>query len=274
MSAVACMCPACSIEVTGIVCELCGRAPVASGSYQSRPAPRPTPAPVVDLDHGELWPLDPDLPEVGALVPPQQASRSAPALSQESAEPVRPPGVVVGTVIDTRGPSHMRPRINGWKGISYVLLLMALGPLFLVVWAAMFAFRILLMMMGFKGLASHRGLLEGLLFHHLLGRLGRPGDQVPVYHHRLELHDETGSTVLVRQEGEFRDGCILVGNTLQVRGPRKGGTIQLRGGFNESLGARLSMPINPWKPAAFILFLVVLFEYLAAFAWMGTQGAF
>lgn len=274
MSAVACMCPSCSIPVTGIVCELCGRVPVASGGRAPRATARAVPAPRTEPAYASLWPIALDEPDIGALAAPQRDRHPVPVAAPQPTTRPRPSGVVVGTVIDTRGPSFMRPRINLWKGASYTLLLLALGPLFFVVWAAMLAFRILLMMMGFKGLASHRGLLEGLIFHHLLGRMGRQGDQVPVYHHRLEQYDDSAGSVLVRQEGEFRDGCILVGNTVQVRGPRKGGTIQLRGGYNESLGAHLSLPFNPWKPAAFVLFLMVLVEYLMAAAWMASQGAF
>ena len=256
MSRAPATCRYCSGPVHHSVCGLCGRpsasarvaGPVreATGHAVRRPARR-------------------------AQVLPHPAALDRAAFRLPQPRPASP-GEIVGTVVETRGPVAMRPRPNLWKGGTLVLLAIAIGPLFFMVWAALIALRLSLWMMGFRGLASGRGLLEGLLFHHFLGRLGRQQDTVPVYHHRVQCPGASNESVLVRQEGEFVDGCIMVGNTLNLRGQRRGGVFVLRGGFNETLGTRLSLRSNPWKVAALVVLMVLCLESLFGMALVGAQA--
>ena len=249
MSGMSGTCTHCSAPLAGERCSLCGR---PHSPAHTRGLERAGRGKLRRVRRGEAL--------VAAPVA-SSAQLSAPHLRRC---PRR--GLVEGIVVESRGPVPMSPRFNLWKAVTLLLLALALGPFFLSLWALVFSLRVTLWALGPRGLMRDPGLMEGMLIHQLLGCVVRARPAVPVYHHRLERPDVSRELVLVRQEGEFLDGCIMVGNTVRLFGARRGGTLLVRGGFNLTLGSRLTLRRNPWRLAAAAVLLLLCLEGLCGLA--------
>jgi hypothetical protein len=170
--------------------------------------------------------------------------------------------IVEGTVVQSHGPAHMEVRADPWKWGCALLALAAFFPIIFLLWAFVLAIRLSFWVLGFgSGGRRGRSLLDELLFFHLFGTLFRRPEPVAVYHHVVE--EPTGHT-MARQEGEFIDGRVFVGNRVRFRGRRRGGTMIVRDGYNETLNARLTLRRTPWR-AVFIALLLIAIAECAVF---------
>ena len=163
-----------------------------------------------------------------------------------------------GTVIRIDGPGQAEGRRDWWRVCCTLLLVIALFPLFAGVWALLTAWRVALGIVGIR-LGGGRGLLGDIVAFHLLGNAFRRPEPVSVYHHVI---DTGAGLVSARQEGEFQDGRIVEGHRVRLRGRRRGGTLVIEEGSNETLGTRLSFPASPWRPALALLLLLTSAEFL------------
>jgi len=158
-----------------------------------------------------------------------------------------------GTVLQTHGPTMVPGSRDGWRLGSTVLLATALLPLLLSVLALLTAARLALGIAGLR-LGGGRGLLGEIMTFHLLGNAFQRPEPLPIYDHVVD----TGSgLVSARQEGEFQDGRIFVGNRVRLHGNDRNGALVIEEGFNESLGTQLSFRPSPWRPAFFLLVLLI-----------------
>jgi hypothetical protein len=203
------------------------------------------------------WPVEwRSRPGQTALVPPstrQVVVSSAPHTGDE---------VVEGTVIQSSGPSHASPTMNGWKLASGLVGFIALSPLVV----AGVALRLVLSIVGLHR-SGGRSLLDELFMFHGMGRFMQRPEPVAVYHHVVETNDRRQH--LVQQRGEFTDGRVLVGHRVRFEGRRVRGTLLLARGVNVTLGASLSQPGNPWRAAFFVLLVLVAVEVFLAAPWLG-----
>ncbi len=175
--------------------------------------------------------------------------------------------VVEGKVLRTYGPSQAEGRRDWWRLGSTLLLAGALFPLFLGFWAVLLAWRLALGMVGLR-MGGGRGLFGEIVAFHLVGNALRTPDPVPVYDHVV---DTGAGLVQVRQEGEFQEGRIFVGNRVRLRGRRRGGAFVVVEGFNETLGTRLSFRESPWR-AVFVLLFLLLAGGLAVLVALAPLG--
>lgn len=182
---------------------------------------------------------------------------------------VRPCGFlqseVRGVITQSHGPTSESERFNLWRFGSWALLCLGLLPLFVVFWLFVKGLQLLLsLVFGGRGRGGP-GLFDGLVLHHVLDALRKPPNTIPVYHHVVDTGDRQ---VLVRQERELAGGRMLVGNTVQVRGKLRAGTLWFASGYNESLGAPLSQRLNLWPLAFALLAVGVFIEYNVLFQWV------
>ena len=167
--------------------------------------------------------------------------------------------VVEGTVIQTHGPAHVPAPADPWRWFGALLLFIALLPVIVAVGMVVFAIRLAFWVLGFRnGRMGGRSLLDELLIHHLLQTILRRPEQVPVYHHVVETD---AGHVLVRQQGEFRDGRVFVGNRVRLTCRPRRGALVIEDGVNETLQATLSPDRSPWKAISVALVVVVVVEY-------------
>lgn len=177
--------------------------------------------------------------------------------------------VIEGTVLQTYGPSQAEGRRDWWRLGATLLLIGALLPVFVGLWAVLFTWRLVLGMVGLR-IGGGRGLFGEIVAFHLVGNALRTPDPVPVYDH---IVDTGAGLVQVRQEGEFQDGRIFVGNQVRLHGRRRGGALVILEGFNHTLGTSLSFRASPWRPAFVLLFLLLAggFAVLVALAPNGAM---
>lgn len=162
-------------------------------------------------------------------------------------------GQISGTVTRTEGPFFQDHQTDNWRSACTALLVIALGPLILIIFIFSFALKIALAILGFRNSGHGRSLIDEIFTFHLISAIFRRPEKCPVYMHVLQTENEA---IGVRQIGEFTDGRIFVGDRVRLIGRWKGGSfIMGSGGVNETLGMELNFPDSPWKK----IFFVVLF---------------
>lgn len=143
------------------------------------------------------WPAEwSSRPRQTALVPPAMR----PVVGYLA--PFMGDGGLEGTVIQSSGPAHARPSLNGWKLASGLLGFIALSPLVL----AGIALRLALSIVGLRR-SGGRSLLDEILLFHGMGRFMQRPEPVPVYHHVVETDDRRQH--LAQQRGSsWMAGCL------------------------------------------------------------------
>lgn len=169
-------------------------------------------------------------------------------------------GVVEGVVIASQGPSHIPGSRNPWKLMSALLATLAFLPLVLALWACALTVRLALAFLGLGWLGGGRdgrSLIDEIILFHLFGAAARPSEPVPVYDYIIDTG--TGHRA-ARQEGEFVDGRIFVGNSVRLEGASRGGTLLIREGWNDTYGTRLTRPRDGWPMVALLLGVLLAAE--------------
>lgn len=246
-------CSLCGIpaRAEALVCGLCGTMLTGRSDEWA----------IVPMPAGEAAPADTE--EVLLPVPVEQRGVVAPQRWGS--------GVVAGTIVRTEEPRSMEGRRDRWALGCVLLMILAMLPFAVVAWFLATAFHVLMWIFGAIGLGvgAGGGLVAGLVLHYALERVLLRPEPVPVFHHVVERED--GGQELVRQEGDFEDGRVFVGNRVRFRGHRRNGTFVVDGGVNETLGAMLTRRRSGWRPAFLLLAMVVGTEYEMPKARTGTS---
>ncbi len=168
-------------------------------------------------------------------------------------------GAVRGTVVQTQGPVAGPPPPNYWKRGSILLAVVAFLPVVFFVWLVLFSVRLVFSLAGLgRHHAGGRSLWDELVYFHSSGARLRPPEPIPVYHHIVQ--GRSGRRV-VRQEGEFRQGCLFVGNDVRLECTRRAGNLVVRRGYNETLSTPIACPGNPWKFLFGVMLLATVLLY-------------
>ena len=175
---------------------------------------------------------------------------------------------IAGTVLQIHGPSTMEGRRDWWRLGATLLLALSLMPFFLGLWIFLTSVRIALAIAGLR-FGGGRGLFGEILTFHILGNALRRPEALPVYDYVVDTGAEL---VAARQEGEFQEGRIFVGNRVQLRGRRRNGALVIEEGSNESLSTSLTFRPSPWRPA-FVLLLGLVAALGFALLRLAEQGA-
>ncbi len=159
---------------------------------------------------------------------------------------------IEGTVIQTSGPTQMpRPR-DPWRWSCGFLAFLIFFPVAVTIGLFFFTLSLALRIVGFG--SGGLGSMGSLFFYHLISGGQRRPEPIPVYHHVLET--EAGRS-LVRQEGDFRDGSIIVGNRVRLTCRSRRGALHIESGYNETLQAPLTRPRSPWQVMFWILMILI-----------------
>jgi len=164
---------------------------------------------------------------------------------------------VAGIVRQLDGPLQVPKRPEPWKWASALMLFFAALPFLIVLWTLSIGLKLGLHFIGLRG--GGEGILRVLLLHQLLDTLLRRPEPTPVYHYVIDSDDQL---VSARQEGEFQDGRVFVGNQVGLLGCDRNGTLVIHSGFNETLGTALTLERRPWRGICLLLMVVTAFEYL------------
>lgn len=174
-----------------------------------------------------------------------------------------------GIVLQMAGPHLTEGRRDRWRAASVLLLLGLLLPLALAVWIALFVLRLALSLVGLRS-GGGQGLFSEIIAFHLFGSAARRPERIPVYDFVLETAD---GLLQARQEGEFTEGRIFVGNRVRLDGRLRAGVLIIGGGENLTLGTSLALPVSPWRSVFLLLVLLVLGAGAAALAWAPALGS-
>jgi hypothetical protein len=171
-------------------------------------------------------------------------------------------------VVQVQGPSQMQRPPNLWKGATLFLLFTALLPVFLCLLVIRIGFWI-----SFGLTSRHAGRRGDSAFsyfmHHRIAETFAPRHEpIPVYHYVIETPAK--ERISARQEGEFIDGRIEAGHQVTLRGKRRGGTLIISGGTNDTVKTTLTPPRDTWQ-VMFIIMLVLLGGLIAIAATMSTS---
>lgn len=173
-----------------------------------------------------------------------------------------------GVVLQMAGPHLIEGRRDGWRAASLMLLFVLLLPIALGVWAVLFALRLVLSIVGLRS-GGGQGLFSEIIAFHLFGNAARRPDPIPVYDYVLQ----TGTGLQqARQEGEFAEGRIFVGNRVRLDGRLRSGVLMIDGGENLTLGTSLTRPVSPWRAVFTLLALVACGAAVAALTWAPPLG--
>jgi hypothetical protein len=171
------------------------------------------------------------------------------------------PNEVHGVVVQTKGPAASPPSPNYWRRITILVAVLFLLPIVLFLWLVVSAVKTAFFVCGLsRGGRGGKSLWDELVMFHLFGAMMRPKEPIPVYHHVVQ---GASGRCLVRQEGEFREGCIFVGNTVRLNCASRGSSRLVRHGYNETLSAHIAGRSNPWKTAFFVVLITAICFYAA-----------
>ncbi|MDP8223905.1 MAG: hypothetical protein P9L99_11135 [Candidatus Lernaella stagnicola] len=160
--------------------------------------------------------------------------------------------LLVGDVVETKGPHNASPSFNWWKLGTILLLIIFLGPVILTLALVLFSLKLALMILGISRGARGRSWLDEILIFHVIGSAFRKPEPVPVYSHIVKRDNPPG-LVLAKQMGEFVDGQICQSNHVRLRGRSRRGTFWIdSGSYNETLDVTLNLESNPWRTAFFV----------------------
>lgn len=143
-----------------------------------------------------------------------------------------------GTAIHV-DPVYMSKPQKGLLGhLLSVVLALAFLPLVLALVIAFYFISMSLSLSGF-GNKGRPGFLSGLASHllafYLTGKLFGPRDQIPV--RDIRVRDSAGDEYLVRIQGELTAGTVNVGDTIEVSGFNRRGTLIFSRGRNTRIGS-------------------------------------
>lgn len=248
------VCSSCGNRLHGAVCPFCGpllsSATTASPSRAAWPAlrdartPAPAPAPHT-LEPYSVRPIRLPSPLDGEL------------LSHDDE--------LAGAVVQAAPVAQIETPRNLWRDFSLLLVALCMLPALSIAWLSLLALQIALWLLGMP---------------HLLGFLAwftprwpqRAAPAVaptPVYDYVIQCGTRYRAA---RQIGEFGEGRIFAGDRVRLRGTLRGNVLIIESGTNETTGAHLAFPPNPWKIAAGFLTALLAAGATALFGAIGPAG--
>jgi hypothetical protein len=148
---------------------------------------------------------------------------------------------------------------GGWRLATLMLAAVTMCPIVMVALFFAMSIRLAFTLMGYGGGGGGGGLLHLLLLRDLLPG-GGEREKIPVYSYVVQ---DGHRRVSVRQEGDFRDGTIEVGDEVRLFGRERGNTLLVASGENLTTSAQLTFPANLWKGAFVVIFCVAAVGWFA-----------
>ena len=156
-------------------------------------------------------------------------------------------------MLSMRNPPGQMKEPAGWRIATLLLACTMLCPVAMFLAVLSVSLRLAFGILGTgEGGGGGGGLLHFLLLKDLLP--GGEHAKIPVYNYVVQ---EGTQRISVRQEDDFVDGTIEVGDEVRLSGHLRGNTLVVRSGLNLTNGSHLTKRRNLWK-GAFVTLLGLL----------------
>lgn len=235
------------------VCRICG-VPGPAGRIRAEPV-RAAPA----LDAGVPESVHPASATVELATREPTISPIAAAVPRASRELATARGDLhTGTVLSVDASRQIAEPFNVWRALTLGLLGLLFLPFVFAFGAVLLGVSVVFALFGLHRLAAAVNPFNWLtLWRMIIPQRGptSAAAMVPMMTARLRL--QGGQELSLRFEGHLVSGDLTVGDTLEVDGIFRAGTLYVRAGFNHSTGARVAFEPNRWKVGLLMLVLAL-----------------